>query len=219
MQSQKGDHVAIRYVGRTEDGRIFDLNDEEVIKKEGLDPKISTGETIVCLGERDMIPGLDEFLIGQEIGKELRTTILPEQAFGKRDAALIKLIPLRTFKENNISPFPGLRLTLDGLPCTVKTNSGGRVLVDFNHLLAGRTLDYTVTMLKKVEGSKEQASAFLRRLLHLKEIETEDKEGTLTVHIKIPENLQESLAAQLRKRSPAIKNVLFKPPLEEHKKL
>ena len=62
MKTKKGDFVDITFVGRLDDGRVFDLNDIELAKKEKLNTK-GLEKTIVCLGERDLVPGLDDFLI------------------------------------------------------------------------------------------------------------------------------------------------------------
>ena len=81
MKTKKGDFVEVVYTGKLDDGHIFDLNDEAVAEKEKLDKKALAPKTIACLGEKDLVPGLDEFLIGKEVGEKLEVDLKAEKAF------------------------------------------------------------------------------------------------------------------------------------------
>ena len=148
MKAQKGDFVEIKYIGRLDDGSIFDVNDKEAAKKEGMNGHIHE-RTMICLGQRDLVPGLDDFLCEKELGKKLEVVIEPDHGFGKKDPKLLQMIPTNKFKEQKINPMPGLRVEIDQYTGVIKSISGGRALVDFNHPLAGRTLHYEVTITKK----------------------------------------------------------------------
>ena len=56
------------------------------------------GPIIVCLGEGQLLKGLEKELEGKEIGKEYTIELTPENALGKKDAKLIRLIPVSVFK-------------------------------------------------------------------------------------------------------------------------
>jgi len=58
MKTKNGDFVQIEFIGRLEDGTIFDLNDKELAKKEGLGTHIHD-KTIICLGSKDVVEGLE----------------------------------------------------------------------------------------------------------------------------------------------------------------
>jgi len=216
MKTVKGDFVEIKYVGRLDDGSIFDLNDKELAKKEGMDGHIHE-KTIVCLGERDVVPGLDDFLIDKELGKKLTTSIAPEQGFGKKDPKLLQMIPANKFKEQKIQPVPGLRVEIDNYSGVIKSVSGGRILIDFNHPLAGRNLQYEVMINKKIEDMKEQVAGFLEMSFHLHDCHVEANDGTVTVKSPMPKEMQEMLEKELKKRIPKLKALVLETIPSKHK--
>ncbi|HIH15147.1 MAG TPA: peptidylprolyl isomerase [Nanoarchaeota archaeon] len=208
MKAQKGDFVQIMYIGKLDDGSIFDLNDKERAKKEGMNGHIHE-KTIVCLGEKDLVPGLDDFLIEKEIGEKLEVIIEPEKGFGKKDPKLLQIVPANKFKEQKINPMPGLRVEIDQYTGVIKSISGGRVLVDFNHPLAGRTLQYEIMIVKKIESLKEKVAGFLELNFHLHNAQVEEKEGTITLTAPIPKEMQPMLETELKRRIPEIKALLI----------
>ncbi|MSR86069.1 peptidylprolyl isomerase [Candidatus Woesearchaeota archaeon] len=211
MNVQKGDFVEIKYVGRLDDGSIFDLNDKETAKKEGMDGHIHE-RTMICIGQRDIVPGLDDFLINKEIGKNEEIIIQPEQGFGKKDPSLLQMIPANKFKEQKVNPVPGLRVEIDQYTGVIKSVSGGRALVDFNHPLAGRTLHYKITITKKVESLKEKVSGFMELNFHLHNPQIQEKEGTIILTAPFPLEMQAMLETELKKRIPELKALVIEQP-------
>ena len=98
MALKKNDFVEIEYVGRVKDGEIFDTNIKEEAKKINL--KIETKPLIICISQKMILPAIDDFLIGKEIG-EYNLELSPEKAFGKRNRTLVKTLPLAVFKNQN----------------------------------------------------------------------------------------------------------------------
>ena len=47
-----------------------------------------------------------------------------------------------------LNPIPSLPVNIDNLNGIIRTVSGGRVIVDFNHPLSGRVLSYNVKVNK-----------------------------------------------------------------------
>ncbi len=113
---------------------------------------------IYCLGEYMFIKGVDNFLIGKEIG-EYNIPLTPEKAFGKRNPKLIRMIPIKNFVQHNINPIPGSVFDFDGKLAKILTVSGGRVIVDFNHPVAGKDVEYHIKILRKVENIKEKVKS------------------------------------------------------------
>lgn len=208
MDTKKGDFIEIVYVGELEDGTIFDLNDKEIANKKGINGHIHE-KTVICLGRDDVVKGLDLFLTDKEIGKEFEVDLQPEDGFGKRNASLFQMIPMRKFNEQKIRPVPGLQLDIDGRRGIVKSVSGGRIMVDFNHPLAGKRLHYKVTITKKVEDTVEKIEGFLINTLHLHNAKAEEKEGVVKIKANVPEPLQKILEEELKKRVPELKELTF----------
>src|SRR6266550_3440743 len=68
----------------------------------------------------------------------------------------MRLVPLRRFRDKGIDPTPGAQIEFDGRHATVRAVGAGRVQVDYNHPLAGRTLIYDVSIEKIVEDDNEK---------------------------------------------------------------
>jgi FKBP-type peptidyl-prolyl cis-trans isomerase 2 len=128
------------------------------------------------------IKGLDDALNGKEVGKEHSIEIKPEEAFGKRDPNMVKMIPLRAFIQQKVYPEKGMQLSLDGMIVKILSNSGGRVLVDFNNPIAGREVIYKFTIIKKIEEIKEKVNALQEFFFRKKfDFELKDKKIIFTV--------------------------------------
>lgn len=169
MVLKEKDFVEIEFVAKLKDGGIFDTNIKEELNK--LNPKAEAKPFIFCLGEGMFLKGVDKFLIGKEIG-EYEIEIKPEEAFGKRDSKLVYMMPLKTFHEKQINPFPGATFNFDNKIGKVLTVTGGRVMVDFNNPLSGKDVLYKVKVLRKIEDIKEKINAindfFFRQKLDFK---------------------------------------------------
>ncbi|MDZ4226702.1 MAG: hypothetical protein U1B79_01175, partial [Candidatus Pacearchaeota archaeon] len=113
---------------------------------------------VFCLGEGMFLKSIDDFLIGKEIGK-YEIELNPEKAFGKRNPAFVQMIPMRIFREQRINPVPGITFNFDGRIGKVLAVSGGRVMVDFNNLLAGKTVIYHINVKGKVTDINEKIKA------------------------------------------------------------
>jgi len=166
---QKGDFVEVEYTGRIKDDiSAFDTTSTEEAKKAGIfSNNAEYGPVIICIGQNDVLPGLDEKLDGAETEKDYHFEIPAERAFGKKDAKLIQLIPARKFTEQNVRPMPGLQINVDGYVGIIKSVAGGRTLVDFNHPLAGRELSYDIKVLRKITDKNEKIRSLFKLHLNL----------------------------------------------------
>jgi len=158
---KENDFVEIDYIARIKGDGIFDLTMEDVARKNNIYSKdYKYRPAVICLGKKDIIKGLDNQLIGKEIG-ECIITINPEDGFGKKDPKLIKLVPTKEFTKQNIRPMPGMQLNIEGFMGRILSVTGGRTLVDFNNPLAGKELEYDVKIKRRVTDKKEQLQGFL----------------------------------------------------------
>jgi len=167
----KGDFIELDYVGKlAATGAIFDLTDAELAKKEGLfNPEQKYGPVTICVGEGMLVGGIDAFVVGKEAGKSYDLELEPADGFGPRIAKLIQLVSIKKFKDHKMNPYPGARVMIDNMPATIRSISGGRVLVDFNHPLAGKKLQYPLKIGKIVTDAKEQATSLLEKFIPEKE--------------------------------------------------
>ncbi len=205
------DFVEISFVARIKESKqIFDLTDEEQAKKEGLYEKghAHFGPKIICIGQGQVILGLDKTLVGKTVGESFSVDIKPEEAFGKKDLKLVKVIPTSVLLKQDIRPYPGLQIEAPGMTGTIRTVSSGRTTVDFNHPLAGKEVLYEVKILRIVHDDKEKIEGLLLSLLHLHKEECavtiEDKNATLTFKNKIQEEAKEFLKSKMKELLPSL---------------
>lgn len=155
---QKNDFIEIEFIGKIKDtNEVFDTNSKEEIEKRKLNLKPST--YIICVGKGMSIKGLDKDVEGKEVGKEYSADFQPDDAFGKRNPQMIKMIPIKVFTNQKIMPQRGMQLSLDGTVVKVISVSGGRVLVDFNNPLSGKVVSYNYKIVRKLEDEKEKVNA------------------------------------------------------------
>ncbi|MFH1174266.1 MAG: peptidylprolyl isomerase [archaeon] len=199
MAFKKGDFIELDYTGRLkESGKVFDTTLKEVVEKEDL-PKQETYEpAIIILGEHQLLPGLEEFLEGKEPGT-YAVELTSEKAFGKKDAKLLRLIPMKLFKKENISPFPGLDVTVDNKHGIIRTVNGGRVIVDFNHPLSGQDVAYDLDVKRVVDDKKEQVQAVLKTMGLSADVTLEENKAVITLKHELTKELEEQLAKPIER--------------------
>ncbi|MBI3593022.1 MAG: FKBP-type peptidyl-prolyl cis-trans isomerase [Nitrospirae bacterium] len=122
---KQGDTIRIHYTGRLEDGTIFDSS-------EGGKPLEFT------VGSGEIIPGLEEGVIGMASGESKTITIPAEQAYGHH-------MKERVFELDR-------KRVPDGVPVTsaIVGISESSLTMDCNHPLAGKTLIFDTTLVEIV---------------------------------------------------------------------
>src|SRR3989338_3253481 len=202
---KKNDFIEVSYTGKTkEENFVFDTTEETVAKEAGIyNPEGKYGTLIICVGQHHLLPGLDKFVEGKDLGN-FTVELPPEEAFGKKNAKLIQLIPTSKFIQQRIQPKVGLQVTIDGHLGVIKTVTGGRTLVDFNHTLSGKNVLYEISIKKKITDQKEQALSLLKMRLGLTEVTLDITEHTLVIRSKhnIPEPIQEQMSKEIKELTP-----------------
>ena len=220
MALQKGDFILIDYTAKVkETSEVFDTTFEEISKKEHLHKEGEIYEPkLVVLGESWVLKALDESLTTMEIGKAHTVEIAPKDAFGQRDPEKVKRVPLKQLMAKGTTPVIGMRLDYNGKMAIVRSIGAGRVLLDFNPPLAGKTLVYNVTVNKKLATSEEKIAALIHRRIPLAEeskfkFTIEEK----TISVDMPEETFYIEGIQIAKRGIAMDIQRFLPELTEIK--
>ncbi|MCG8686497.1 MAG: FKBP-type peptidyl-prolyl cis-trans isomerase, partial [Desulfobacterales bacterium] len=130
MAIKENDFVRLEFTGRVSGtDEIFDTNVESDAKKGGFDLK-NIKPFVLSVGHKMLPPGFDKDLVGKEVGKDYSVELKPEDAFGKRNKEMIRMIPTKMFHEQQITPQRGMQLSLDGQLVKVLSSDRGRTLVD-----------------------------------------------------------------------------------------
>lgn len=220
MPVKKGDFILIDYVAKVkETGEVFDTTIEKVARDEGVFDDTSVYEPkLVVVGQGWVIKSLDDALPGLEVGKTSKIEIPPERGFGPRDPKKIKLIPLRRFRRQG-TPHPGMRVEINGKAAVIRAVGAGRVQVDFNPPLAGKTLVYDLTVRKQLKEKNEKIRSIIhRRIPSVKGEAFKLKLTTEKLSVELPketfylEGIQfakRGISNDIRKLLPEIKTITF----------
>ena len=133
MAILKDSVVSIHYTLRDEKGNVTDTS-------QGANP------LQFLFGRGVVIKGLENALLGKTVGESFNVKIPPEDAYGLEVMENIQTVPLSQFQETD-KLVVGTRLQLnDGTVAEVTKIENEMVSLDFNHPLAGKTLDFDVSV-------------------------------------------------------------------------
>lgn len=133
-----GDQIRVNYVGKFEDGSIFDSS-------EGNQPLVFT------VGAEQVIPGFDNAVVGMKPGDSCKIVVSPEDGYGEHVAEMVAEVE-RTQIPNHEELLLGSMLEVsleDGQSFEVQVVeiSDETVVLDGNHPLAGKELHFEIEML------------------------------------------------------------------------
>ena len=118
------------------------------------------GEPLTFLqGAGNIIPGLEEALMGKAKGDKLKVSLTPDKGYGERDERMVQSIPKKQFQgAGDIKPGMQFQVNSQGGPMvlTVVEVKGDEVVVDGNSPLAGQNLHFDVEITDVRKASQEE---------------------------------------------------------------
>lgn len=141
--SNAGKKLKVHYVGTLDDGSKFDSS-------------LDRGEPIefVCAAGM-MIPGFDA-AVKDMVAGETRTVHIPAaEAYGEYNPQKVELVPLEQIPNGDQLPV-GQTIYLQApggqpMPVFVKSIEDGVVTFDMNHALAGKDLNFEITLVEVLD--------------------------------------------------------------------
>lgn len=131
-----GSTVTLNFAIELEDGSVVDGNFDRAPAR-------------LQIGDGTLPEGFERCLLGLRAGDERRFPLRPEQAFGLGSPANVMTLPRQRFAAD-LDPEPGLVVDFatpaGHLPGVIQTVEGDRIVIDFNHPLAGRPLIFVVAI-------------------------------------------------------------------------
>lgn len=222
---KKGEIVKIEFTGTEKaSGKVFDTTKEEEAKTAGFWNEKSVFRPLtVVVGKGQLLKGLDNALLEMKQGDKKKIVLEPKDAFGERNEELIGIVPMQEFKRRDINPFPGLQIEMNGRQGKVQSVSGGRVRVDFNPEMAGKTVEYEIKILEEVKGKEKQLKALVERFFPIKEeikAKAQKEEAVIELPVINTQNLGtvKQLCAKEVMEDLGFKKVVFQEVFEEKKK-
>lgn len=163
MAVDNGDFVRVNFTGKVKDTEeVFDTTYDEVAQEVGLFDENKTYKPIpIVVGGNHLLPAIEEAIIGLEEGETKHVEVDADNAFGPRDPKMVQLVPMKEFKKQGMTPFPGMKIQSEGNTGKILTVNGGRVKVDFNHELAGKDLVYDVEVTEIIADEEEKIKSMI----------------------------------------------------------
>ncbi|MBY9020025.1 MAG: hypothetical protein KGD67_03125 [Candidatus Lokiarchaeota archaeon] len=166
----EGDFVLLMMTARTQKGKVFRVSSEEDAIKAGIyeEEKANQGfytPEFVIIGKPGFLnEGLTETIKDMNYFQKKSVKIPPTKAFGKRDPQKIERIGIAKFRKLNEGKNPeyGQDFTNKKGQRGVVTNIlQGKVIIDYNHPLAGQSIDYNLEIVDKIESFNEKIEYFM----------------------------------------------------------
>lgn len=143
-----GDTIKVNYVGKFEDGKVFDTSIESVAKESDLYNEARPYEPLAfTVSAGQMIPGFDKGVLGMKKGDKKTITVSPADGYGEIREDLVQKLPLSGFQGAGIEPKVGETYNFQVAQGKVLKIEGQEVTIDFNHFLAGKTLIFDVEII------------------------------------------------------------------------
>ena len=195
MPIAENDWIKIDYIGRLkENGKVFDTTMEDIARSEAIFDEKRKYEPLLCRtgDERFLIPGLAKKLIGLEINKTQSFEIPTKEAYGERDSGKIEMVPTKKLRNAKIDPRLGALIQFQGRYGKIIFVGGGRTRIDFNHPLAGKDLNFDVTVVEQIQDiSQIQKELISRRFpgVNIEDIKIETSNDLENITITLPNYL------------------------------
>ncbi len=199
---------------------MFATNKKEIAEKNKLfDHNIKYEPLLLVLGQNWMdLKLIDEEIMKRDPNTNFKLEIAPKDAYGQRKQDLVKVLPERFLTSRGIRPIQGSQLVLDGKQVTIRHVKSGRITVDYNHPLAGKTLIYEIEVKEKLDKMKDRITSLIHR--RLADIDPEDFKINIRgtgITIQHPEESYYLEGIQLSKRAIAADVKRFIPEIEKVK--
>jgi FKBP-type peptidyl-prolyl cis-trans isomerase SlpA len=108
------------------------------------------------MGDGSLLPGFEGCLLGLRAGDERTFELPPEDAFGEHQALNLRELPRAQFDSLEQPLEEGLMVSFASpegeLPGLITQVGSERVVIDFNHPLAGRRIRFEVTIVAVAAG-------------------------------------------------------------------
>lgn len=208
---KEGDFIKIEYTGYDDKGQVFDSTAGEVAK--AMHQK--EGPMLIVFKKDRLLAGLEQELDKMNKGEERELKLTPDKAFGSRSNDMVRIMHQKDFYKSEIMPQVGLMVSMDTefgtMNGLIKSVSGGRVLIDFNHPLCDKSVRYKIKLLDTITEPMAKINALLEDLALAGKAELVNGKATLTLSKKVDKFTEKKLYIEnlLKELIPEIKEVVI----------
>jgi peptidylprolyl isomerase len=139
--AQPGDTVRVHFTGKLQDGTVFDSSHT----RQPMEFEVGAGKTI---------PGIEDAVVGMQIGESKEAAVAPEKAFGPFRNDLVHTVDRSNFPADADlavgQMFNASGFGRDNLVVTIVDITGTNITIDANHPLAGKDLILEIQLVEIV---------------------------------------------------------------------
>jgi FKBP-type peptidyl-prolyl cis-trans isomerase SlyD len=145
MKIEKNSVVLFHY-------NVAEQGQESLESSEGREP------LAILVGHGNIIPGLEEAMMGHEAGDKFEVDVPAAQAYGERRDGLSQRIPKKHFEGQPLQPGMQVVLNTNFGPRAVTIQKVGMTVVDvdLNHPMAGKDLHFSIEIVEVREATAEE---------------------------------------------------------------
>jgi len=134
--------------------KLTDAEGTVIDSSEGSDP------LTYLHGAGNIIPGLEKELVGKTEGATMQVTVDPAEGYGELNPEMIQTVPKEAFQGVETIE-PGMSFEAQGPDgsaqhIVVKEVDGDNIIIDANHPLAGKELNFDVEVVSVREATEEE---------------------------------------------------------------
>lgn len=114
-------------------------------------------------GMHMIVVGLENAMLGREVGDKFDVKVIPSEGYGEYDERLTQEVPVNVFQgvdkvEAGMSFYA--QTPMGPMPIRVKSVNGDKAVIDANHELAGKNLNFAIEVVSVREATEEELKPF-----------------------------------------------------------
>ncbi len=134
------------------DGATVKVHYTLTVDGQKIDTSVERGPLEFAIGSGQVIPGFEKTVKGMKVGDKKSVTIGPADGYGPVNPDAIRDVPREQLPQE-IKPVAGMMLSASGegrrpVPVRIVEVKEEVIVMDFNHPLAGKTLNFDVEMME-----------------------------------------------------------------------
>ena len=110
-------------------------------------------------GAHMIVVGLEKAMVGHDVGDKFDVKVIPAEGYGEYDETLAQEVPLNVFQGVE-KVEPGMmfyaQTPMGPMPIRVKSVSADKAVIDANHELAGKNLNFAIEVVSVREATEEE---------------------------------------------------------------
>lgn len=204
MEFKENDFVRLEF-DLYGNGELSSTTDKKKAEEAGIDQE---EERVIILGKHRILKAIDNDIINNcsQLDEERTLELSPEEAFGKRKRELMNIFREELFRKNNIRPVVGGVYDFGDGVGVIKSINSGRIMVDFNHPLAGKDVKVVYKVKEKVEDSNEKLKILVEQVLKVPQDKYEYKDNTLKLSSELLQ-MKNSVKSEIEETIPELKGI------------